>query len=112
MQTYKPEDVSLSFGGRTWKGHSIEDLVEVEIPNITITDMSTYAKDHPDYSENLVRVDVRKIYDNEGNSYNASFKVVKGSETHNQIAALDPFDCTTLTAKNVCLVKSIVEKDE
>lgn len=112
MQTYKPEEVSLSFKGLTWKGHTVEDFAEVKIPNITITDMSTYAKDHPDYSDNLVRVDVRKIYDNEGNAYNGSFKVLKGSKTHNQIAALDPFDCTTLTAKTTSLVESIVEEGE
>ncbi len=99
MQTYDPSKVKLSYQGVEWYPSEVEDFVEVRLPNITTTDMATYAKGHPDYAEGLVRVDVREVFDDKGNSFNASFKLKKGSPYLEEILALDPYDTTTIKAK-------------
>lgn len=99
MQTYDPSKVKLMFGGIEWYPSEVDDFVEIKIPNITTTDMATYAKDHPDYAEDLVRVDVREVKDDKGNSFNVSFTLKKGNPQLEEILALDPYDTTTIKAK-------------
>jgi hypothetical protein len=99
MESYDPSKVKVSFGGIEWTGES--ELAEIKFPNITTTDMNTYPKDHPDYAEDIVRVDVREIRDDVGNILSASFKLKKGNPYLEEILALDPYDTTSIKSKKL-----------
>jgi hypothetical protein len=93
VQTYDPSKVAVKFGDIEWTGFAESDI---KLPNITTTDMATYAKDHPNYAEDLVRVDVSEVFDDKGNSFNVSFKLKKGHPLLERILSLDPHDTTTI----------------
>jgi Holliday junction resolvase-like predicted endonuclease len=99
MQTYDPSKVEVKFGNIGWVVVGESSVIEEKLPNITTTDMATYAKDHPEYAEDLVRVDVREVKDDKGNSFNVSFTLKKGNPQLEEILTLDPYDTTKIKAK-------------
>ena len=103
MESYNPDNVRVSFGDLTYivgeSGASLNGEIMIKLPNIVPIDLSNYPKEHPDYAEDLVRVDIREVKDDKGNSYNVSFKLKKGSPYLEEILTLDPYDTTTIKAK-------------